>query len=78
MFRFLARGLGRMAILAATAALLTGVSLLVGGAFLMTWPLLRKSPREQRLQAATEMAAAGLVLLGTLKKGKHDDVADMD
>ena len=55
--------LGRLALLAATAAFLTGVSLLILGSYLMTWPVLRKSPRNQRLSATIDMATAGLALL---------------
>lgn len=55
--------LGKLALLAATAALLTAVSLLLVGSYLMTWPVLRKSPRNRRIQATVELATAGMALL---------------
>lgn len=68
MTRALFRGLGNLALLAASAAFLVSVSLLLFGSFLITWPILRKSPRERRMHAVAEMASAGLVLLSTFTK----------
>lgn len=68
MFNALFRGFGKLALLAATAAFLTAVSLLLLGSFLITWPVLRKSPRDQKIQAATNLASAGMVMLATLQK----------
>ena len=67
MFRSAARGLGRFAGIMATAALLTSLSLFIVSAYLMTWPILRKSPREQRLAAATQLATASMSFLATLR-----------
>lgn len=70
MFSAMVQSVGRLVLLAATAAFLTAVSLLIFSSFLMTWPLLRKSPRERKLIAAAELASAGLTLLGTLQTPK--------
>lgn len=67
MFRAVTRGLARLALLACTASFLTAVSLLLIGSFLMTWPVLRKSPRDQKLAATVDMATAAMVLLSKFR-----------
>lgn len=67
------RGLGKLALLAASAAFLVSISLLIGGSFLMTYPLLRKSPKNRRMQATMQMASAGMLLLSTLRSNANDD-----
>lgn len=60
MIRALFRALGNLALLAVSMALLSAVSLLLFGSFLLTWPILRKSPKEKRLQATVQLASAVL------------------
>lgn len=54
----LGSALGRLVLLLALAALITGMSLFVLGGWLTTWPILRLSPRGQRKAALTNLAAA--------------------
>lgn len=63
MIRGIFRGLGGLAFFAATMAFLTAISLLLFGSFLMTWPLLRKSPRDRKIKAATDLAVAGMTAI---------------
>lgn len=49
---------GRFALFLAVMAFLTAVSLFVGGAFLATWPIMRVSPRNRRLQSLVGLAVA--------------------
>lgn len=65
------KGLGKLAFAAATAAFLTAVSLFLLGAFLMTWPIMRKSPRSKRIKASSDLAAAAITALGAFT-GKED------
>ena len=60
MFQAAAKGIGRLAFMLATMAFLASVSIFLIGAFLMTWPIMRRSPREQRLMATAELAAAAI------------------
>lgn len=49
---------GRFALFLAVMSFLTCVSLFVGGAYLATWPVLRISPRNRRLQSLVGLATA--------------------
>ena len=57
------RGIGRVALLLASMAFLAGVSLFVFGSFLLTWPLLRLSPRDRRVKAGVDFASSAMTLL---------------
>lgn len=63
MFRLLFTGLGKLALFVATAAFLTSVSLFLLGAFCLTWPIMRKSPKERRIAATVNLAQAGLTTI---------------
>jgi hypothetical protein len=63
MIRSMFRGAGRIALWAATMAFLAGVSLLLAGSWLLTYPVLRKSPRERRLKASMDFVSSGIALL---------------
>ncbi len=52
------RGCGRFALTLATMGFLITVSLFLVASYLLTWPLLRTSPRERKLRASAEVAAA--------------------
>lgn len=54
---------GKFAILIATMAILTGLSLFLFGTWFCTYPLLRLPPRERRVRASADFAAAGLALM---------------
>jgi len=75
MIKAFAANLGRLTLLLATTAFLTAVSLFLLGSYLMTWPILRKSPRNQRIEAAVTLAQAGMALLATFQK-PEDGVKD--
>ena len=68
----ISKGLGRLALFTATAAFLTTVSLFLLGAYLLTWPILRKSPREQRIRATAELAASVVTAIAVF--GDRPDV----
>lgn len=59
--------LGRFALLLATAAFLTAVSLFLVGAFLSTWPILRKSPRDARIRATADLASAAVTAIAAFR-----------
>lgn len=54
------KGAGKLALWAATMAFLISVSLLLIGSFILTWPIMRKSPRDQKIKAMTDVAAVAL------------------
>lgn len=51
---------GKFALFLAAMALLTGVSFFVVGAYVMSWPILRVSPRSRRMQALMGLAIAAV------------------
>lgn len=57
--------LGKIALLIACWAFLTGVGLLVLGGFLSTWPIHRQSPRSVKLRSA--VGALEIVVPAALK-----------
>lgn len=70
MIRAIFAGLGKLALAAATMAFLTATALLVLSAFLVTFPILRVSPRERRMKASMELAAAGLAVISAFAAGR--------
>jgi hypothetical protein len=52
------RGCGRFALTLATMGFLVTLSLFLMASYMLTWPLLRTSPRERRLRASAELASA--------------------
>lgn len=57
------RMLGKFAVALATMAFLVAASLFLVGAYLLTWPVLRKSPRNAKIQAATNLGLAAFQAL---------------
>jgi hypothetical protein len=53
-FRAYFAALGKLALLIAVMAFLTGVGLLVLGGFLSTWPIHRQTPRSAKVKAAVD------------------------
>lgn len=51
------RLLGRWAVILATTAVLSVASLMVFGTFLITWPILRMSPRDRRLRVTADLVS---------------------
>lgn len=68
----LIRGLGRFALTLATMGFLITVSMFLVASYLMTWPLLRTSPRERRLRASAELAAAVMGAVQAFTGGEDD------
>lgn len=63
MIRTLFKGLGRFALTLATMAFLAAVSLFVLGGFLLTWPILRLSPRDRKIKATMDLAQSAMTML---------------
>lgn len=59
----LALFVGRIVLFLSSMALITGLSLFVVGGFLMTWPILRLSPRSARTKSLMQLAVA---IMGTV------------
>jgi hypothetical protein len=77
----LIRCIGNLFCLVAAMAFLTSVSLFILGGFILTFPVLRVSPRNRRVQAATQIISAGMALLSTFesspKKGTSKTPSDL-
>ena len=71
----LARLLGSMVLFLASCAVLTAVGLFVVGAYLSTWPVLKISPRNRRLQA---MIAVAVAMVGLAREYQNLTVEDAD
>lgn len=54
--------MGKLALFIAGMALLTVIGLFVTGAYLASWPLTRKSPRNERITSLMALAVAGMTL----------------
>ena len=66
----------KFALFLATMAFLTATSLFLFSAWALTWPLMRKSPREQRIRATAEAAAACVSMIQVYaqqRMGKNND-----
>jgi len=70
--------LGRILVIFATMTFIAGISLFVVGSYLLTWPLLRLSPRDRKVQALVNAATAGFGLLTVVAKEQHDELQDSD
>lgn len=68
MIRGMFKGLGKLALWAATAAFLTAVSLFVFGSFLTTYPILRLSPRDKRIRVTSDLAVAAMAAIQTFSQ----------
>jgi hypothetical protein len=70
----LARATGKLAFLLVSLTVITGVSLLLFGSYILTWPVLRLSPTNRKVKAMVELAGAAMAALATLQtedKGEH-------
>ena len=73
----LARATGKVAFLAVSLAVITGVSLLLFGSYIMTWPVLRLSPANRKVKAMVDLTAAAFAALAALQpEGKEGDATD--
>jgi cytochrome c oxidase assembly factor CtaG len=71
------RLIGKAFVLLASMALLTGVSLFIIGAYMISWPILRQSPRTRRKQAASQLAVS-LFTLAQAFQSEHSDDDEAD
>jgi hypothetical protein len=69
----LARVVGRMTLLLVSLTIITGVSLLLFGSYLLTWPVLRLSPANRKVRAIVDLSAAAMAALAALQpqEGEH-------
>jgi len=67
MIASIARGVGKLAVLLVSLTVITGVSLLLFGSYLLTWPVLRLSPRDRKVRALVDLTQAALAALAALQ-----------
>lgn len=65
----LAKLVSSLLLFVAVMALGVALACVVGSAFAATWPLLRLSPRDQRMAAISKLASDVFVLLISLRGG---------
>lgn len=63
MIRTLFAALGRFLLFLCGLAFVTAVSLFVFGSFMLTWPILRLSPRDRKLRATVNFASAAMTMV---------------
>jgi hypothetical protein len=69
----LARATGKLAFLLVSLTVITGVSLLLFGSYILTWPVLRLSPTNRKVRAMVDLTAAALAALSTLQPAEDKD-----
>jgi hypothetical protein len=72
----LARATGRLAFLLVSLTVITGVSLLLLGSYVLTWPVLRLSPTNRKVKAMVDLTGAAMAALAALHTEgdeKHDE-----
>jgi uncharacterized membrane protein len=65
--------IGRTVLFLASMALIAGVSLFIVGGYLTTYPILRLSPKNQRVQALVGLGAAVMTLVTVYGKAAHGE-----
>ena len=63
----LARATGKFAFLLVSLAVISGVSLLLFGSYILTWPVLRLSPGNRKVKAMVELMGAAMAALAALQ-----------
>jgi len=69
----LARATGKFAFLLVSLAVISGVSLLLFGSYILTWPVLRLSPTNRKVKAMVELMGAAMAALAALQPEKTDE-----
>ena len=69
----LARATGKFAFLLVSLAVISGVSLLLFGSYILTWPVLRLSPTNRKVKAMVDLMGAVMAALATLQPEKQQD-----
>lgn len=77
MFSSLFKGVGKLFLFLAAMAFLALVSVFVIGSFILTWPILRMSPRDRRIKSSMDFASSGMTMLtaftdGSIRKAVAD------
>ena len=67
MIASIARGVGKLAVLLVSLTVITGVSLLLFGSYILTWPVLRLSPNNRKVRAIVDLSAAVLAALAAIQ-----------
>ena len=70
----LARATGKFAFLLVSLAVISGVSLLLFGSYVLTWPVLRLSPTNRKVRAMVDLMGAAMGALAALQPEKTEDV----
>jgi hypothetical protein len=74
----LARGIGKLTLLLVSLTVITGVSLLLFGSWLLTWPVLRLSPTNRKVRSVVDLAAAAMAALAALQPEGEEDKKDAE
>lgn len=72
----LLRGTGKLIIGAATLGIMAGVSLFLVGTYVLTFPVLRKSPKARKLRATVDLASALVTTLAVFERDLDAAKAD--
>lgn len=70
MIRSAFAALGRFILFIAGLALVVAISLFVFGSFVLTWPILRLSPRDRTLRATVNFASSAMTLFTVVGEKK--------
>jgi hypothetical protein len=63
----LARATGKLAFLLVSLTVITGVSLLLFGSYILTWPVLRLSPNNRKVRTMVDLAGAAMAALAAMQ-----------
>lgn len=69
----LAKGVGKFAFLLVSLSIISGVSLLLFGSYLLTWPVLRLSPRDRKVKAIVDLTGAAMAALAAWQPPPSDE-----
>lgn len=78
MIASIARGVGKLTLLLVSLTVITGVSLLLFGSYLLTWPVLRLSPSNRKVKSLVDLSAAALAALAAMQPPEKTDTGDGD
>jgi len=68
----IARGVGKLTLLLVSLTVITGVSLLLFGSYLLTWPVLRLSPTNRKVKTMVDLAGAVMAALAAMQPPEKD------
>lgn len=72
MIAALAKGIGKLCLLAVCMAFISAITLLLFGSWLLSWPMLRLSPQNRKVKAMVDLTAAAFVALQAIKPDDED------